>query len=120
MEGAGSIWNANSWHWEEKNFTEWARENIKKRFTGIHYECKNPGGTLIVVNELKKLEGSASIQIRKQKQLFLFEFEAELEFEAMHDQKETVKGSFKIVEFNQEDEELDLIITCDDSTEHAA
>jgi activator of HSP90 ATPase len=33
-QGVGSIWNKNSWHWEERNYTEvakkWLQENLIK------------------------------------------------------------------------------------------
>ena len=33
-QGCGSIWNKNSWHWEERNYTEvakkWLSENLTK------------------------------------------------------------------------------------------
>ena len=27
--GVGSIWNKGNWHWEEKNYTEFAKEYLK-------------------------------------------------------------------------------------------
>ena len=26
IEGTGSVWNSNSYHWEEKNVTKWAAD----------------------------------------------------------------------------------------------
>lgn len=26
--GVGSIWNKNSWHWEEKNYTDWGKKRL--------------------------------------------------------------------------------------------
>lgn len=30
-QGAGSIWNPNSWHWEMKNYTETAKKLIEEK-----------------------------------------------------------------------------------------
>ena len=30
-QGAGSIWNPNSWHWEMKNYTEVAKEIVRDK-----------------------------------------------------------------------------------------
>lgn len=38
-QGAGSIWNPNSWHWEMKNYTELSKEIIKQKITEM--EIKN-------------------------------------------------------------------------------
>ena len=36
--GAGSLWNKNSWHWEEKNYTKWAKETMKEMLEKIEFE----------------------------------------------------------------------------------
>ena len=38
MEGAGSIWNKNSWHWEEKNYTEQAKTFLNENIVKISME----------------------------------------------------------------------------------
>jgi hypothetical protein len=30
VEGSGSLWNVNSWHWEAKNYTPQAKDLIKE------------------------------------------------------------------------------------------
>jgi activator of HSP90 ATPase len=60
----GSIWNKNSWHWEERNYTELAKRYLNENLIKISVETETP---LAVVRlyEVKSLEGSASITIRK-------------------------------------------------------
>ena len=38
---SGSVWNANSWHWEEKNYTKWSKEIIKKLIEGYKFHEGN-------------------------------------------------------------------------------
>ena len=62
--GVGSIWNKGNWHWEEKNYTEFAKEYLK----GVLCVIKvNAADAEIEVYEVKELTGSASVTIRKQK-----------------------------------------------------
>ena len=61
-QGFGSIWNNNSWFYEEKNFTkfakEWMTEHIK--------ECQVTKDDVFVrFYEMKEIEGQASVTIRK-------------------------------------------------------
>jgi len=79
--GVGSIWNKNSWHWEERNYTElakkWLGENLPKVVVDSEKEK-----AYVRLYEVKSIEGSASITIRKQKQIFLFEFKLEVYFDS--------------------------------------
>ena len=54
--------------------------------------------------------------IRKQKQVAMFEFEGELYWRARatkaHDTHSTCQGKIKMHEFNQEDDELSVDVTC--------
>ena len=64
MEGVGSIWNKNSWHWEEKNYTEVAKKFLSDTLIKISHKAEAPPCT-INLYEVKSIEGSASITIRK-------------------------------------------------------
>ena len=60
--GVGSIWNKGNWHWEEKNYTEFAKEQLKQLWCNI---VMNEADAKIEVYEVKELKGSASVTIRK-------------------------------------------------------
>jgi activator of HSP90 ATPase len=77
--GVGSVWNKGSWHWEERNYTEFAKEFLSREWCNISI---NANDAQIVVYEVKELKGSANVTIRKQKQIFMFEFEGELYWKA--------------------------------------
>ena len=70
----------------------------------------------IEVYEVKELTGSASVTIRKQKQVAMFEFEGELYWKAKankaSDTHSVCQGKIKLHEFNQEDDEIQVDITC--------
>ena len=63
-QGVGSIWNKGNWHWEEKNYTDFAKDFLKQKFCEIKL---NKADAAIEVYEVKELTGSASVTIRKQK-----------------------------------------------------
>ena len=60
--GVGSIWNKNSWHWEERNYTEVAKKMLTDAIVKISLE---QDGVKLRLYEIKSIEGSASITIRK-------------------------------------------------------
>ncbi len=35
QEGAGSVWNPNSWHWEQKNYTEISKKILEEKFLSL-------------------------------------------------------------------------------------
>ena len=82
--GVGSIWNSNSWHWEEKNYTEQAKKYLESELVKISVHSDSPPATTTLY-EVKSVNGSASITIRKQKQIFLFEYTIDMYFKATHD-----------------------------------
>jgi len=63
MEGTGSIWNKNSWHWEEKNYNKWSEEWFRQKFSDITLEAFLPFETLITIEEITSLKGSAGLSI---------------------------------------------------------
>jgi activator of HSP90 ATPase len=78
-QGFGSIWNKGNWHWEERNYNDFAKTFLTQAFTSlvVPADCGE-----ISIYEVKTLTGTASVTIRKQKQIFMFEFEGELYFKA--------------------------------------
>jgi len=98
-QGTGSIWNVNSWHWENKNYTEVAKNLLIQKLSdycwlkdGINFVFKNPS----------KFKGEAQINIRKGKQILCYEFEFELEWEA-ENEIDSAEGNFKIIELSESD-----------------
>ena len=63
-QGVGSIWNKGNWHWEERNYSDFAKEWLSKEFCTIEETIPH---AKIQIYEVKELKGSASVTIRKQK-----------------------------------------------------
>ena len=55
---AGSVWNTNLWHWEEKNYTNWAKEALKDIIQGYKFKA---GDNLVEFGELMKSDGEVSL-----------------------------------------------------------
>ncbi len=88
--GAGSVWNQNSWHWEEKNYTVQAKAFLTEHLAKIEFDAPEPASS-VKLYETKSVEGSCSITIRKGKQIVLFDFSMDAYFKATSktDEEET-------------------------------
>jgi hypothetical protein len=62
--GVGSIWNKNSWHWEERNYTDLAKKWLQENLIRIEVENKEQQ-VRVRLYEVKSIDGNASITIRK-------------------------------------------------------
>jgi activator of HSP90 ATPase len=62
--GFGSIWNNNSWFYEEKNFTKFAKDYLSEELSKLSV-TKN--GIRVRYYDVKEISGEASVTIRKQK-----------------------------------------------------
>ena len=62
--GVGSIWNKNSWNWEERNYTDLAKKWLQENLVRIEVENKEQQ-VRVRLYELKSIDGNASITIRK-------------------------------------------------------
>ena len=98
----GSIWNKNSWHLEERNYTEVAKKWLQENLVKIEVDSEEHQ-VVVRLYEVKSVEGNASITIRKQKQIFLFEFKLEIYFDSLDKtgaEIEKRQGRLLVDEFN--------------------
>eukprot|EP00744_Colponema_vietnamica_P027124 GILI01040531.1.p1 GENE.GILI01040531.1~~GILI01040531.1.p1 ORF type:complete len:250 (-),score=98.17 GILI01040531.1:118-867(-) len=70
--GTGSVWNVNSYFWEEKPLSDWAKQRLRELLSAVAVDI--PAGKLEVV-EVTSLEGDASVSIRKGKKILSYQFE---------------------------------------------
>lgn len=73
--------NVNAWHWEENDYTNWAKDLIKRKLLGVREETakEGPRGTVFVA-EVSKLSGDAYVNTRKGRTFAGYEFKASLEW----------------------------------------
>jgi len=81
----GSSWNANSYHYEERDYTSWGKKRLNELLdkvdtNGLPFSAKSQEFTLELKTEMKKLDGDAWCNIRKGKKLTCFNYELELAF----------------------------------------
>lgn len=75
VEGQGSVWNNNSYHWEQKSVDKWAEETLKKVLSLFYYKYEK---ATLTIKEVKDLKGESSVSIRKQKKIVTYEYQAKL------------------------------------------
>jgi len=120
---AGSIWNAGSWHWEEKNCIDVARPQVHNALTscaGAHLNyVKEINMASIVLKEIK-ISGEASISVRKGKPICLYALTATFNWETRDEYggPMAAKGSGSIAEFSRDDDDEvpDVEIKAQDAT----
>lgn len=92
-QGAGSIWNVNSWHWENKNYTEVAKQVIEAKLSQWNFKKDD---LKIIITKVTKVKGDvnlllcqsnsqtlffkAQINIRKGKQIMCYELDIDVEW----------------------------------------
>lgn len=121
MEGVGSIWNKNSWHWEEKNYTKKSQDYLTEKLQAISISAFTPRASQIKISQVSECKGSAVISIRKKKQVYIYEFEVECEWEASETEGDSeAKGKLKIKEFYQDDDpdDVEIEVTSEKSDEY--
>ena len=99
----GSVWNKNSWHWEEKDYNKVAAEKLLEALGSI--ELMSSTGEKVEFSEISP-KGFASISVRKGKKVVVFEYSI-----AMHFKVSGTEGSVKIPEFSND--ELEPVVRMD-------
>lgn len=105
VEGQGSVWNNNSYHWEEKSVTKWAEETLKRVLSLFYYQQDK---CLLTIKEVKDLKGESSVCVRKGKKIVTYEYSVKLVWMcAMSDETNskvigTVEGSYDCPEISND------------------
>lgn len=91
----GSVWNKNSWHWEEKDYNKAAQAKLTAILESL--VLTTPSGEKVVIKSVEP-KGFASISVRKGKKVIVFEFSISMLFEGAG-----ASGSLKIPEFSNDE-----------------
>ncbi|KAL4473219.1 hypothetical protein ABPG72_015600 [Tetrahymena utriculariae] len=103
-QAAGSVWNVNSWHWEQKNYTPQAKKLLEEIILSISIE---QDGVKVQNSKIKSINGDAEINVRKGKQILCYEFNVEVDFKAENDEEDS-DGYFKIHDINPDDLDFEI------------
>mmetsp|Transcript_12878 Transcript_12878/g.11006 ORF Transcript_12878/g.11006 Transcript_12878/m.11006 type:complete len:203 (-) Transcript_12878:193-801(-) len=103
-EGAGSVWNVNSWHWELKNYTEIVKQIITKKIENMTLQKDT---LTVILDKVSKIKGEAQVNIRKGKQIICYEFDVEVDWSA-ENEKDTAEGTFHIQDINESDLDFEI------------
>ena len=71
VAGTGSVWNTNSYHWEEKSVGKWADDQLKMTMSQFAYKFND---ALLTIIEIKEFKGEASMSVRKGKKIVQFDY----------------------------------------------
>lgn len=91
----GSVWNPNSWHWEQKNYNVLVKGLIEDKIKTILLDNKEAKVSMTKVTA----KGEAELMIRKGKQSVIYDYEVEVEFTGENSENQ-VEGTFKLVDIN--------------------
>ena len=107
-EAFGSIWNKNSWHWEEKNCMDLATTEVRKSLEEdpAWKHVAELSGVSFRIKDLQ-LKGDASFALRKKKRLLCYELSASFKWEGRDEFGHAlgVKGTAQVDGITPEDEE---------------
>jgi activator of HSP90 ATPase len=78
VEGQGSVWNNNSYHWEQKSVDAWSTDTLKKTMSLFYFKMDK---ATLRITEVKDLTGEASVSIRKGKKIVTYEYKCKLVWE---------------------------------------
>eukprot|EP00762_Andalucia_godoyi_P007308 ANDGO_01604.mRNA.1 hypothetical protein CAOG_01958 len=75
-----SKWNANSYHWEEKDYSTWSKDRLKELLGAVTVA---DSGATVCVKEVKSVTGDAIVNIRKGKKRVGYEMKIECKVKAV-------------------------------------
>ena len=106
IQGTGSVWNTNSYHWEEKSVATWANDTLRAVLSGFTHRMSD---VTMSVTEIATLSGEASVSIRKGKKIISFDYNIDLKWKAVladaeGNQVSQLEGKYVLPEVSNEDE----------------
>jgi len=112
--------NVNSWHWEERDQTGWAKDRLRELLCDI--VVKEDTRLAVKVLKLDTITGEVSLQSRKQRKFALYELDLKVKWEGqLFDDEgktaEETKGTLRIEDLSEESlDDLPVELTCDDES----
>ena len=105
IQGTGSVWNTNSYHWEEKSVATWANDTLRALLSAFTHTMSD---VTMTITEITTLTGEASVSIRKGKKIISFDYNIVLKWKAVladasGNQVSQVDGKYEMPEVSNED-----------------
>jgi activator of HSP90 ATPase len=75
VTGSGSVWNNNSYHWEQKSVDKWSEETLKKVMSNFKFQKEDASYSITDIMEFK---GESSVNIRKNKKIVTYDYQVKL------------------------------------------
>lgn len=105
IAGTGSVWNTNSYHWEEKPIGKWADDQLKMTVSQFTYQFNDAIMTII---EIKEFKGEASMSVRKGKKIVQFDYNVLMKWKVSYKDKDGTEianciGTFEWPEISSEE-----------------
>ncbi|KAL5367521.1 Hch1p like mystery protein [Cryptosporidium parvum] len=115
-EISGSLWNANNWHWEEKDYSKWGKEELRTIMESIKYSFELEAPKFELSFSDLSIRGEASISVRKKQPILAYEFSISGTWSVneVESQKKIILGQITIPEFSVDnyEEDFPIMITC--------
>jgi len=116
-EGKGSVWNVNSWQWEERPMTQWAEKHLTHKLQDTQLTLLDGSTSVSLLDP--KIKGDASSSIRKGKKLLVFDLSLTVAWSATRrepngDFMADAKGRIEVPDFSSESlGDIQVKVTCD-------
>jgi activator of HSP90 ATPase len=119
IEGTGSVWNTNSYHWEEKAVGKWAEDKMRSILSGFTYKFND---ATLTIKEIKTFKGEASVSVRKGKKIIAYDYDIKLLWRVeMKDSEGKViantEGHYELPEVSNEEDEWEVRVSVQKDTE---
>jgi len=112
--------NVNSWHWEERDQTDWAKCRLRELLADL--VVREDSGMAVKVLKVDSITGEVTLQSRKQRKFALYELDLKVKWEAQlfdGDGKtaEETKGTLRVEDLSEESlSDLPIELVCDDES----
>jgi len=114
VQGSGSVWNNNSYHWEQKSVDKWSEETLKRILSLFYYKQDR---ATYKIKEIKDFKGESSISIRKGKKIVTYEYAVKLVWTCdLADEQKTkvigsVEGEIAFPEISNDEDDWDYEVS---------
>lgn len=109
--------NVNSWHWEDKDVSSWAKTRIKELLSPSHCSA-DENGVKISVQSVESVDGDATLYNRKGVLKVLYDLKISGKWSTDHEEKDDCTGGEFKFELFDEDPEVTVTVDPKSRAEH--